>query len=84
MTKKAISSYNDKKNLHTMTKKPQFQRTQHFHIVCTIQYRSVYVPFQAGLFMDRGVKITNPSPDDPRDFLALTNIEKFVRFFPSV
>jgi len=28
---------------------------------------------KAGFFMDRGVKITNPSADDPRDFLALVD-----------
>lgn len=29
--------------------------------------------FQAGLFIDKGVKTTNASVDDPREYLCLDN-----------
>lgn len=29
--------------------------------------------FQAGLFIDKGVKTTNASADDPREYLCLDN-----------
>ena len=38
---------------------------------------ALYV-FQVGLLVDNGIKTTSPSSSDPRDFLALTDLERYI------
>jgi len=38
-----------------------------------------FVCFQVGFLLDSGVKTTRPSSTDPRDFLALIDLERYGR-----
>ncbi|XP_072444263.1 cell surface hyaluronidase isoform X1 [Chiloscyllium punctatum] len=43
----------------------------------TFYNNRVHSNFKAGLFIDKGVKITNASADDPREYLCLDNSARF-------
>lgn len=38
----------------------------------------IFPSFQAGLFIDKGVKTTNASAEDPREYLCLDNSARYV------
>lgn len=41
----------------------------------------VFSSFQAGLFIDKGVKTTNASAEDPREYLCLDNSARYVPLY---
>lgn len=50
--------------------------------ICNITFQTVTPYFshclQAGLFIDKGVKTTNASAADPREYLCLDNTARYV------